>query len=361
MQIPTAYVSRPRVLVNGHINNALSDDVLSVLIEETIEGLYRCEVRFNNYGVDQSGRGQYLYFGRDILDFGTDFAVHIGAGNQAGQVFRGRISAIEAEYPSDGGGLITVLAEDRLQDLRMSRRTRTFEEVSDEDVIRQIATEHSLTAIVSVSGPTHKVLAQVNQSDLAFMRERARSLGAELWVEDKTLFARSRTDRGDRTVVLTYGRNLLSFSVRADLAHQCTELGITSWDVAAKDGIEEIATENAIHAELGLRRGDTAGSSILQQAFGERKERIVHTVPLTGEEARSIAQARYREQARRFVTGSGIADGDARIRVGCIVYLLGLGRLFNGNYYVVRVRHSYDSLYGFRTTFDVERPGLGYS
>jgi uncharacterized protein len=355
----TAYVSRPQVLINGRTNNALSADVLSVLVEETTEGLYRCETRFNNFGELQRGYPGYLYFGRDILDFGTDFAIHVGQDSQARQVFKGRISAIEAEYPSGGGGLITVLAEDRLQGLRMSRRTRTFEEVSDADVIRQIATEYSLTPLVSMSGPTHKVLAQVNQSDLAFIRERARSINAELWVEDTTLFARSRTDRADTSINLAYGGNLLSFSVRADLAHQCTQVGVTSWDVAAKDAIEEIATENAIRSELDT--SETSGSTILQQAFGERKESIVHTVPLTSEEARGIAQARYSERARRFVSGSGIADGDARIRVGCIVSLLGLGSLFNGKYYVVRVRHSYDTLYGFRTTFDVERPGLGYS
>jgi len=62
---------------------------------------------------------------------------------------------------------------------------------------------------------------------------------------------------------------------------------------------------------------------------------------------------------RRFVTGTGVADGDARIRVGSVVKLEGLGNLFNGNYYVTRVRHSYDGTYGFRTTFDVERPGSG--
>jgi phage protein D len=82
-------------------------------------------------------------------------------------------------------------------------------------------------------------------------------------------------------------------------------------------------------------------------------------VPLTDEEARGIAVARYCERARRFVTGTGIADGDARIRVGSVVNLQSLGNLFNGNYYVSRVRHSYDSTYGFRTTFDVERPGIG--
>lgn len=359
MTAPTYYVSRPVVVLGGQINDALSTDILTLLVEETTEGLFRCEATFNNFGA-HGGDADYLYFGRDILDFGKDFAIKVGPGDEARQVFKGRISALEAEYPSGGGGLLVALAEDRLQDLRMTRRTRTFDDVSDEDVMQQIADEHSLDTDISIDGPTYKVLAQVNQSDLAFLRERARSVNAELWVEDKKLFAHTRTDRASSLgdpIDMAYGVNLLSFSVRADLAHQCTELGVAGWDVAAKEAIEETADESVISAELN--DGESSGSSILQQAFAERKERIVHMTPFTNEEARAFAQSRYRERARYFITGTGVADGDARVRVGTTLRIGGLGSLFNGKYYVSRVRHTYDGTYGFRTEFEVERPGLG--
>jgi phage protein D len=355
MPVPTAYVSQPKILIDGQANDSLATNILSMFVEETTEGLSHCEACFNNFGERQSGTN-YLYFGRDVLEFGKDIAIQLGPSDQAVQVFKGRITAIEADYPQEGGSQVLVLAEDKLQALRMTRRTRSFEDVSDEDVIEQIANEHSLTPQLDLNGPTYKALTQVNQSDLAFMRERARSINAELWVQDTTLYAKSRTNRNAGTIDLSYGANLLSFTVLADLAHQCTELGVAGWDVENKDGIEETADDNAISAELN---GDTSGSSILQQAFASRKERIVHTVPFTVEEARAVAQARYRERARRFVTGTGLADGNTGIRVGAVVNLTRLGSLFNGKYYVVRVRHSYDRTYGFRTEFDVERPGLG--
>jgi uncharacterized protein len=359
MAVPTAYVSRPLVLLSDQRNDALSTDILTLLVEETTEGLFRCEATFNNFDTRSSGT-DYVYFGRDVLDFGKDFAIQVGAGDNARQVFKGRISALEAEYPSGGGGMLVVLAEDRLHDLRMTRRTRTFEDVSDQDVMQQIAQEHSLDTDISVDGPTYKVLAQVNQSDLAFLRERARCINAELWAEDKKLFAHSRTERASALgdpIDVVYGVNLFSFSVRADLANQCTELGVAGWDVAAKDAIEETADESAISAELN--DGQSSGGSILQQAFAERKERIVHMTPFTNDEARAFAQARYRDLARCFITGTGVADGDARIRVGTTLRIGGLGPLFNGKYYASRVRHTYDGTYGFRTEIEVERPGLG--
>jgi phage protein D len=355
MPPPVIYVSLPRFTLDGQDQPGLRDNLLSLLTEETTEGLFRCEARFNNIGL-QDTRADYLYFGRDILDFGKDFIVQMGPPDQALPVFKGRITGLEAEYPYQGASELLVLAEDKLQALRMTRRTRTFEDMSDDDVITQIANEHSLTPHLTLSGPTHKVLAQVNQSDLAFIRDRARSLNAEVWVDDTDLYVMARTDRTGDTVDLEYRLNLQSFSVRADLAHQCTEVGVAGWDVAAKDGIEETAESSTISAELG---SDAGGGAILQEAFGERKERVVHTVPLTSDEARNLAQARYRERARRFLTGAGIADGDPKLRAGTTVNLTGLGPLFNGKYYLARVRHTYDAVYGYRTEFDAERPGLG--
>jgi len=356
MPAATAYTSNPTVRLGGNVEAGLGLDLQTLLVEETTDGLYRCEARFNNFG-PRGGRMDYLYIDRSRLDFGKAFAVEIGPPSAARQVFDGRISGIEAEY-SQSGAHLTVLAEDRLQDLRMTRRTRTFEDVADADIIGQIAGEHSLTPQVDLDGPTHKhkVVAQVNQSDLAFIRERARSCNAELWIDGTTLHAAARTSRDAGTIGLAYGVDLIAFSVRADLAQQCSEVGVSGWDVAGKSTIEETADEAAISAELG---GDSSGGAVLRQAFGERKARVVHTVPLTSSEARTLAQARYRERARQFVCGAGLADGNPAIRVGCTLTLSRLGGLFDGSYYVVRVRHTFDLANGYRTEFDVERPGIG--
>jgi phage protein D len=264
--------------------------------------------------------------------------------------------ALEAVYPFGGGSLLTVLAEDRLQDLRMTRRTRSFEDMSDADIIEQIAGEHNLSPDVMLAGPTHRVVTQVNLSDLAFIRERARTLNGEVWVVGRTLYARSRADRRGNTLNLYYGSSLHTFRVCADLAHQCSELRVTGWDVTSKDAIEGIGDSSAISSEIN---GGTSGSAILEEALGRRIASVAHTVPLTGYEADQIARARYQERARRFVTGSGTTDGDTRIRVGITLTLSGLGRMFDGDYDVTRVLHTYSTDLAFQTAFDVERAWIG--
>ena len=48
-----------------------------------------------------------------------------------------------------------------------------------------------------------------------------------------------RPDRGGERLALRYAEELLQFEVRADLAHQLSEVGVTGWDVGAKQPIEE--------------------------------------------------------------------------------------------------------------------------
>jgi uncharacterized protein len=92
---------------------------------------------------------------------------------------------------------------------------------------------------------------------------------------------------------------------------------------------------------------------------GERKASVAHAVPITAREAQDRAEAAFRLQARRFLTGRGIAEPDARLRAGTQVDLQGLGPLFSGKYYVGEVAHLFDGARGLRTEFAAERPGIG--
>lgn len=356
-QAPAVYSARPLINVNGSAQTLLSDRLLELLVEESVEGLYHAEATFAN--VDQTGTGvNFLYFDRQLLDFGTPITIQMGAGAAAAQVFLGRIMAVEGRFPHLRPPEILFRAEDRLQDLRMTRRTRTFESIDDATLFRQIASQQGLQANIDVSGPTYKVLAQVNQSDLAFLRERARAVDSELWVDDHQLNVVTRSKRSANQLTLTLGQGLFEFSASADLAMQSTGFNVTGWDVSSKQSVAYRATSTALGGELN---GDTGGSAVLQQAIGQRDQQVVHSLPFSQDEAQALAEASYRRWARRFVTGTGMADGDARIQVGTHLTLEGLGPLFQGAFYVTGVRHMFDPSNGYRTWFAVERAGIGSS
>src|ERR1041385_2628759 len=307
--------SQPTIVVGGREVPELGPELLEMVIAENTTGLYRCEARFSNWG-PINNTTDFLYFDRKTIDFGKDFQIKLGSDS----LFQGKIMALEAIFAEGRAPEIGVLAEDRFQDLRMNRRTRTFTDVSDADVIRQIATDHGLSPSVDVTGPTYKVLAQVNQSDLAFIRERARSVDAEVWMEGNTLNAKSHSGRNGADLQMSYGKELREFTVLADLAMQRTSVAVNGWDVSSKSALQYEATDSVITSELN---GDTSGVSILQSSLGARKEALALTVPLNHDEAQHEAEAFFKMSARRFVVGHGVAETSAKLRVGARVNLEG--------------------------------------
>jgi phage protein D len=348
-ETPSLASARPLIEIQGQEESQLSAALISLLIVENVQGLYRCELRVANLG-EADRAVNFLFLNRQKVDFGHNLKVKTVDGNTT--IFDGRVMAFEADYPEGEQPQITFLAEDRLQDLRMTRRTRSFDEISDADLFQRIAQDHNLTADVNITGPTHRLLTQVNQSDLAFLRERARLIEAELWLDGSTLHASSRADRSGDNLPLSYNGTLRSFTVLADLSPQRTAIKVTGWDVGGKQAIEHEADEAAIRSETGSNK---SGAALLQEKLGERKDMLAHTVPLTLEEARSYAEGVFRSRARRFVSGRGITEFDAKLRVGNSVELRGLGEMFSGKYALVEVRHLFDMRHGFRTEFAVER------
>jgi phage protein D len=343
--------SRPVFELDGQAQPELAAQLLALDIRDEATGLARCEAEFGNWGL-ADGRVGFRYFDRRLLEFGRSLVVKLGDDT----LFQGRILGLQGRFGEGTPPSIRVLADDRLQDLRMTRRTRSFEDLSDEDLARRIAQDHGLTPRVGAAGPRHRHLAQVNQSDLAFLHERARAIDAELWVQDGTLHFEGRGAREAGRVALNWGAGLRRFDVTADLAHQRTEVAASGWDVGAKQALRATAGAAVLGAELG---GDESGIAILQQSLGERRETLAHGAVASEAEARALAEAALRLAARRFVRGQGTAEPTPALRVGTALQLGGLGPLFDGRYVATGVHHRFCTAHGLRTDFEAERAGLG--
>jgi phage protein D len=355
LERPLLYSARPSVWIAGQEQTALGDAAVSVAVSERADGLFTLEATFGNWGTHNGSIG-YLYFDRSLLEFGKEIAIDLGAGQALDRVFTGRITALEGRFLEQRAPEILVLAEDRLQDLRMTRHTRVFENKSIEDIIGTVAEGQRLDKEIDIESITLPVMTQLNQSDLAFLRQVAEIADADVWIEQGKLHVQARARRRGTEVTLTYGQTLHEMSVSADLANQRTSVQVAGWDATAKDAIAEQAGAEKIQGELD---GGMDGATLLSQTFGDRPEQLVHQIPLTTRDARARADARFKRLSRRFITGRGVCEGDGRIRVGSRLTLNGLGPLFSGKYFVSEAQHLFDYRTGYRTVFAVERSGLG--
>jgi phage protein D len=348
-QLPVR-AARPAVSIDGNRQTELEARLVRYALTDSLDGMARAELCFGNWG--GGDRPGFQYFDRRLLDFGKRLNVSIGSDS----LFEGRISAIAAEYPEGATPEIRVHAEDKLQALRMTRRSRVFERASLGSIARCIASDHGLTADVAVEGELAPVIAQLNQSDLAFLIDLARAADAEVRViGNRLVVVRSG---GGAALGLAWAGTLRRFEVIADLAHQRSAIVASGWDVAARAGISHRADVAAIRSELG---NDEAGGDILTRTLGARTDTIAHGCPATAAEARQLAESTYRHAARGFVTGEGLCESDPRLRVGGTLEISGLGPLFDGVYRATAVCHRFDSEEGARSEFRCDRPGMGRS
>ncbi len=344
-------VVRPVVRTRGIVREELCRDLVRLEIEEATDGLKTLCARFIAVGRD----GEPAYLDGALLDFGLDMSVSVGPESGARTVFRGTISAIEAEFDEAEAPEVAVYAEDRLMELRMTQRTRSYDAMTDAEIVREVASAHQLPVEVDIDGEPHDVVQQWNQSDLAFLRERARLVRAELWLDDAgTLHFKARDRRPATELTLAQGGALISLQARADLAHQRTSVRVSGFDADARASIDEEADDAEIRGEVVSGR---TGPAILRQVLGARSSQRVREAPLNTSEAAAIARAELLRRARRFVQVHGVTSGTPDMIVGTRLTLERVGRPFSGGgYHVTRVRHTHDLGRGFRTEFTAERP-----
>lgn len=344
------------IKVKGELRGDLSRDLVRLEIAEDTSGLRTLVARFLAFGPKGNSPEEQLLHLDGSLDFGHAIEVSLGAPEEERTLFRGRISAIEADFEEGAEPEVVVFAEDALMLLRMTHRTQTWLGQSDEQIAAAIADLHKLRSDVAAPGPTYDVLQQWNMSDLAFLRERARRIQAELWIQEDTLHFKSRGNRSAPELTLVRGNHLLSVQLRADLAHQRTQITHSGYDAKERDAIDESAAADALGAEAASGR---SGPDVLQGAFEARPSLRLRDVPLADAEARDWARAEMLRRARGFVTIAGVARGMPDLVVGSKVTLERVGGAFEGApYHVTRVCHSYDLNGAHRTAFEGERATL---
>ncbi|GLP69860.1 hypothetical protein TUSST3_64810 [Streptomyces sp. TUS-ST3] len=357
MTDPDPALVSPVFTVDDELARELARDCVRLEISEGVEGLRTLRAHLLAViGGSPGPPGQMLHLDGRHIDFGRSLRVSIGPRGTQRHVFDGTLSAIEAVFGDGEPPLVVVYAEDALMRLRMTRRMRTYRNATDTDIAAEIAAEHGLKADTDADGPRYDVVQQLNQSDLAFLRERARLVRAELWCTGDELHFRDRASREGTELTLVHGNQLLSVRACADLAHQRSAVVVTGYDARRAAVIDEEAGPGVLDAEV---TGGRIGPRLVERALGASTGYRVREAALTSAEAAAWARAEMLRRGRRFVTVSGVTRGSPDMTVGSRLDLRHIGAPFDGGgYYVTRLTHTFDHIHGFRTRFEAERPTL---
>ena len=234
------YTARPTVRVNGAERERVTGLLTAMDLLEHEDGLSALELRFSNVASERDGSAEFAFEDETDFKLGDRLAVYAGDEFAPTEIFSGVITGLEADFPEGGSPTLTALAEDRLQQARMKRRTRTFENSSLADIASAIAGNLGLTPRITGFDTPLAVEVQMNESDLAFLRRLLARYDGDVQVVGTELHVSPRGDVRRGAVELALHSQLRRATVLADLSHQVNKITDTGWDPAPVGGAEKI-------------------------------------------------------------------------------------------------------------------------
>jgi len=263
-------------------------------------------------------------------------------------VFKGELVGCEPAYKQGGESKMVLRAFNKLHRLTRGRKSKTYQDQSDQDICSAIAGQHGLSA-ESGSSPkiTHKHVYQHNQTDLEFLRVRAARLGFAVWVEDTKLHFDAPKLDADSGIEFKLDKDadkkLKAFFGRLNNSAVVKKVTVRGWDPEKKEEI--VGEESASSSPLG---SGAAHSSLSD--FGDIATFTVDHPIFSVDEAKAIAKAKLGDLNMTYLTAEAEAMGHHGVKPGIVVKVTvnldTASDRFNGKYLVQGCTHKYSEQKG---------------
>lgn len=293
----------------------------------------------------------------DILKFGAKVEIAVGYGDhlRLTPILSGVITNLSTGFSEGGTPELSVSGYDNMFPMTLGKRSHSWKDVSDSDVVNIIAKGYNLSTDIVSTQEKHDQTEQNQESDIDFLGKLAKRNHYEFYMTERNVlrFGPPR-DTSNGFLTLEWGRGLLNFKPEANLASQISKVKIIGWDPQTKKTI--IGEASA---------GEESGAEASRKSGGERLRAIkngdvvleLRQPVFTEAEARERAKAVLSDHAKAFLTGEAESIGLPELLPDTNVFLGNLGGMFSKNYYVHSTNHKVDSS-GYRTRFKVKETSL---
>jgi uncharacterized protein len=354
MPAPTSapLISNVDIFINGKV---LTEDQRSHLVDLSVD----LDVSIPSmFSLTFSGRANISeglgWLDDRTFEIGNEVKIKLGYGDRLEPVIVGEITSLEPEFSIMSPTSLTIRGFDRRHRLQRGHKTRTFIKLKDSAIASQLASESGLSATVTDSKIVHDYLLQANQTDLAFLQERAALINYEVIVQDKKLLFQPMKNDASPTIQLRFGSDdLISFYPRLSSVQQISQTLVSGWDIKTKKPI----TAKSPGASARSMGDGNNGAAIAKKTFGVAT--LSTTGPIVSQaEADQQAAAQLNRRVIDLIIGEGTCLGRTDLIPGNTLTILELSKKFSGNYYITGVTHRFRSDRGYVTEFRVKRNAI---
>lgn len=206
-------------------------DVRAITLEHAVGAPAWFSVELSNWDDE---RQQVSWSDGSLFAVGGAVEIKLGFVDDLHPVLTGEITSLEPVFSAETPPVLTVGGYDYGHRLARQRRSRSFLKMKDSAIAAQVGREAGLRVAATDTKVALDYVAQANQTDWAFLSERADRIGYELFVRDKVLHFRPPAFDGAAQRALSLGREVTEFRPRLSAVGQVGGVTVRGWDVKQK-------------------------------------------------------------------------------------------------------------------------------
>jgi uncharacterized protein len=277
---------------------------------------------------------------------GMGKSIEIKVGDSSTSIYKGEVVGVEPSFKGGEKSRVLIRAMNKLHRLLRKRRSMTFTDKTDQQILQQIISDHGLTLDWKhEKSITYKHVYQHNQTDMEFLRMRAARMGCHVWCVDTTIYCKQPDLQSAPIADLKIDESskegaLRSFSPRVSSAAVLKKITVKGWNPESKELIQgdytmqnsSLGSQNAVAGSGD--QGDNEGFSVDEPIWSK-------------EEADALAKAKLMDLALQHMTGEAEVQGDPVFDLGKIIKIDANADPdaspgddpFNGKYYIMGITH----------------------
>lgn len=318
------------ILSNGH---ALADtiQVVSVEIAYAVNKIPSAKIVLLDGDMPNT---DFPVSNTDVFKPGAEITINAGYANRTIEVFKGIVIKHGIKMDSDNFSRLIVQCKDSAVAMTVGRKNANFVDMKDSDIISKIiGTYGGLTSDVDATTASYKELVQYYCTDWDYIVARAEVNGLLVAVNAGKVSAKAPKVNGDAVLTLTYGIDLMAFSADLDAASQFSTVKGVSWNLTDQAAQEQQASPESLTGQGDLAAADLA-SVIAPDYF-----RLQTHVPVENAVLTDWTKGQQVKSGLARIRGYATFQGSAKVKIGDLVELKGVGNRFNGNVLVTAVKH----------------------
>src|SRR5258705_1692970 len=251
----------------------------------------------------------------------------------------------------DGPPRLIVAGVDKGHSFDRGTITKTYKDVKDSDLARQIAQRNGLSADTDDSKVVHDYVIQNNLSDYDFLMERAAIAGFRVYVDDKKLLFKKPKLGEQPAAKLIWRENIGRLVQEVNTFDQVSKITTSGWDPGQA---KNMTGPGKGGDEYGKQGGTVTGAQLVKQMLGEI-EQIVPVASGQQNLLEAVAKSEFNKRAGSFVHAEARVTRDPKIRPGAGVEVEQAGKRVDGQYYVVSTDHLFFVDTGYATELRAKR------